>query len=282
MHLPPDFEADALIRYAHRRTEEREIYFVANRQPQPVAARCVFRVTGRRPELWDPVRGTVRPLPDFAQQDGRTTIPLRFEPHQSFFVVFPKDTAAVPKATGTRVNFRKLVTVGQIDGPWKVTFDTTAGGPPATTFTTLDDWSRRPEAAIKYYAGIATYHRTFDLPPSLQGRAGRTMVLDLGQVHELARVRLNGSDLGIVWCAPWRVDITRALQQGKNQLEIDVANLWPNRLIGDKSVPPERRVTRTNFNPYRPDAPLLPSGLLGPVTLMATEGPLATPARKGP
>ena len=95
----------------------------------------------------------------------------------------------------------------------------------------------------------------------------RRIWLDLGVVHEMARVRLNGHDLGVVWCAPWRVDITEAARSEGNRLEIDVANLWPNRLIGDSKLPPEKRLTQTTWSPYRPNSPLLPSGLLGPVTL---------------
>ena len=91
--------------------------------------------------------------------------------------------------------------------------------------------------------------------------------LDLGRVKNLAQVRLNGRDLGVVWCPPWRVDITSALKASDNQLEIDVVNWWPNRLIGDRALPPEQRLTWTTWNPFNKESPLLESGLLGPVTL---------------
>ena len=96
---------------------------------------------------------------------------------------------------------------------------------------------------------------------------GRPILLDLGVVHSMARVRLNERDMGVVWCAPWRVDITDEVQATQNRLEVDVANLWPNRLIGDKRYPEDKRVAWTTFDPYQADSPLLPSGLLGPVTL---------------
>ena len=93
-------------------------------------------------------------------------------------------------------------------------------------------------------------------------------VLSLGTVKETARVRLNGKDLGVVWCAPWQVDITAAAKRGENLLEIEVVNLWPNRLIGDASLPKDQRRTITNVRRFeRPGATLLESGLLGPVTL---------------
>ena len=262
----PDFEADGPIRYTHRRTDGRDIYFVANRVAEVVEAECSFRVTGRQPELWDPLTGTIRDLPEYTVRDGRTAVPLRFEPHQSFFVVFLKERRAKGGQRRAGKNFLELKTLGEIRGPWEVLFDPKLGGPASVRFPKLQDWSQRSEPGIKYYSGIATYRRTFDLPESVQVSAG-SIAIDLGVVHSMARVRLNGRDLGVVWCAPWRVDITDAAHAKGNRLEIEVANLWPNRLIGDKPLPPERQVTWTTFNPYQADSPLLPSGLLGPVTI---------------
>ena len=138
--------------------------------------------------------------------------------------------------------------------------------PRSERFAELVDWTRQSDPEIKYFSGLATYRHTFDLPKSLLS-ADQPVWLDLGTVHNMARVRLNGHDLGVVWCAPWHVDVTRAVQATGNRLEIEVANLWPNRLIGDKNLPPDQRVAETNFNPYQADTPLLPSGLLGPVVL---------------
>jgi hypothetical protein len=74
-----------------------------------------------------------------------------------------------------------------------------------------------------------------------------------------------------VWTAPWNVDITRAVLSTGNNLEIEVVNLWPNRLIGDARLPEAKRLTTTNVKKFKPDSPLLPSGLLGPVALVAEE-----------
>ena len=128
------------------------------------------------------------------------------------------------------------------------------------------DWTKRPEDGIKFYSGTAVYRKTFDAP---EVPRGQRLYLDLGVVKNLARVRLNGRDLGVVWCAPWRVEITGAVKAKDNQLEIAVANLWPNRLIGDQSLPAAQRLTSTTWNPFAKDSPLLESGLLGPVTLVA-------------
>lgn len=262
MGVPPDFEASVPLRYVHRRLHDGELYFVANPADFPVRADATFRVTGREPELWDPVTAGRRVLPRFSVAGGRTVVPLEFEAHQSFFLVFRERT---DQTSGTGSNFTAPQPLGDILGPWDVSFDPRWGGPGAIRFASLVDWTLREEPGIRHYSGVATYHNTFKVSePALAGR----VLLDLGVVHNLAGVRLNGIDLGVVWCAPWRLDITDALQSGENRIEIRVANLWPNRLIGDSALSPDERLTWTTWNPFRPDSALLPSGLLGPVTLL--------------
>jgi hypothetical protein len=265
--LPPDFESDGPVRWTHRRAEGLDLYFVANREPRAVEAACTFRVAGRQPELWDPLTGGARVLARFEAREGRTTVPLRFEPHQSFFVVFRRP--AEPPAAAAKPNLPAHANVMEIRGPWEVRFDPALGGPGTAAFEALDDWSKRPEEGIRYYSGAATYRARFDLPPGADRKPG--LRLSLGTVHVMARVRLNGRDLGTAWCAPWALEIGGAAREKGNELEIDVANLWPNRLIGDRAQPPEKRVTWTTWNPYKKDSPLLPSGLLGPVTVQAAE-----------
>ena len=153
-----------------------------------------------------------------------------------------------------------------LGGPWVVSFDSKWGGPERVIFDSLDDWSQRPEKGIKYYSGTAVYRKSFARPNLA---SNQKWFLDLGMVKNLARVWLNGHDCGVAWCSPWRVEITGALATGTNELEIEVANLWPNRLIGDQSLPESQRHTWTTHNPYTKDSPLLPSGLLGPVALHA-------------
>ena len=139
------------------------------------------------------------------------------------------------------------------------------GGPErAVVFETLTDWTKRPEEGIRHYSGKAVYRNTFELASVPD--AGR-MFLEIGRVPGMAEVRLNGKRPGVVWCDPWRIDITDALRPGKNELEVVVANLWPNRLIGDSALPPEKRFTWTTYNPYSRDSGLFESGLLGPVAL---------------
>ena len=150
-------------------------------------------------------------------------------------------------------------------GPWTVAFDPQWGGPAQIEFPRLADWSQHADERVRFYSGIATYRTRFTLAADALAE-GHALSLDLGVVKNIARVRLNGVDLGVVWTAPWRVDLARAAKPGENALEIEVANLWPNRLIGDKDLPPGKRFTRTNI-PLPAEAKLLPSGLLGPVVL---------------
>ena len=143
--VPPDFESDGPVRYTHRHTKESEIYFVANREDRAVDTSCTFRVSGDAPELWDPLTGQTRELLEFTARDGRTTVPMRFEPAQSFFVIFRKTHT---KAKG--LNFPPSGRAGELAGPWEVSFDPKWGGPAQTTFQTLEDWTSRPEPGIRY------------------------------------------------------------------------------------------------------------------------------------
>jgi len=278
--VTPDFEytagdptgsasarSPALLDYIHRSTREAEIYFVANRSNGWKEANCTFRVAGKAPELWDPVSGTMRPGAIWSQTDGRTTLPLQFGPYGSLFVVFRK-SAASPATASAQRNFPAFGAPHEVTGPWTVQFDPKWGGPESAVFEQLASWTQRPEGGIKYFSGTATYRKTFDLPEALRG-PGQRLTLDLGEVKNLAEVRLNGKSLGILWAMPFRVDVTEAIKPVGNQLEIEVVNFWPNRIIGDQSLPADKRFTRTNIRKLTKDTPLVESGLLGPVRLLA-------------
>ena len=295
--LPTDFAfqcitENALLDFIHRRTDDREIYFVINKRGTPLKADCSFRVTGRQPELWNPATGEERDLTQFKTQNGVTSIPLEFEPYGAFFVIFRKaegrrQKAGSPNSQGT--NFLILTQKQEITGPWSVQFDLqwfypTNGlsGDQAKgllVFDNLEDWMKRPEPAVKNFSGKAVYRKVFEL--SLQGigdkvevnssELPRRLFLDLGSVKETARVRLNGNDLGVVWCHPWRVEITQAAKSGENTLEIEVVNLWPNRLVGDRSLSLAERRTNTKMFVGGLNNDQLPSGLLGPVTILAIQ-----------
>ncbi len=265
--VPPDFACPGPIRYTHRQQGGDHLYFVANTTPQLVRTAARFRVTGLQPELWDAVTGKNRKLPSFAQGDGVTTVPLDFESHQSYFIVFRQRAG---HSRTDRSNFGGTREAGTVAGPWEVQFDPAWGAPAQVTFPELTDWTNRAETGIRHYSGKATYRAAFEVERSLIKGA---TYLDLGKVNVMASVKINDRDCGTVWCAPWRVEVPPGtLRPGSNTLEITVANLWVNRLIGDAALPPGQRLTWTTSNPYKPDSPLLSSGLIGPVTLKLPTG----------
>jgi hypothetical protein len=270
--IAPDFTYRSMdgasLDFLHRTAGDSEVYFVVNRKERDEQAECSFRVSGKRPELWDPVTGESRPAEAFKQTGGRTSLPLEFAPYGSLFVLF-RQPAGVDVQGGANRNFAVYSHQQEIQGPWAVSFDPKWGGPANVEFPKLLSWTLRPEDGIKYYSGTATYRKSFDLPPALQGPRAK-VALDLGEVKYVAQVRVNGKDLGPSWTRPFRVEITDVVKPAGNLLEVDVANLWPNRIIGDSRLPPERRYTHTNVV-YNQDTPLAESGLLGPVRLESIE-----------
>lgn len=261
MGVPPDFESDANLRYTHRRDGDADIYFVANPSDQAVVANCAFRVTGKQPEIWDPMTGRARSAGRSVVKDRRTRLKLSLEPCGSVFVVFNRKPLGRRIAPGEASQDLSLEI--EIAGPWEVRFETKRGAPEKIVLNELIDWSKHSDPGVKHFSGQATYRTQFMLDPAGVGRS--PWRLDLGRVEVMAQVKLNGKDLGVLWKAPFQVEITNAVKPGENTLEITVANLWPNRLIGDQSLPPEERTTWTTWNPYTKDSPLLESGLLGPV-----------------
>lgn len=265
--IAADFSSSGPLRYTHRRTAERDLYFVSNRTDQALSTTATFRVQGLKPEWWNPIDGTRRSVSAYTEADGLTTVSLQFAAYGSGFVVFPQ--AGVEAATIAQSTHPIITTAATMSGPWDVHFDASLGGPDHVRFDQLVDWTSRPEAGIRYYSGIATYRTTFDISAADHMASSRTVLLDLGQVQVMARVRVNGKDCGVAWTAPWRVDITEAVKTSNNMLEIDVANLWPNRMIGD-AVDTKNKISESTFRPYKAKDALLPSGLLGPVKIMVS------------
>ena len=282
------------LKSIHRIHGREHIYFIANIAGTGGIAECTFPLSGLRPELWDPVSGAMNDVQEAQQATGETSFQLEFAPTQSFFIIFrhPWKTA---KPT---IHQASPSVLAELSGSWHVSFDPRYGGPASIEFAALDDWTMRAEHGIKYYSGTAIYTKNVHLP-AIQ-KPGR-LWLDLGRVHHLATVTINGKKLGVVWTAPWRIDISSAVVTGQNQVQIEVANVWANRLIGDELEPadvlwqpgehgpqpatflkefpdwflkreprPSRnRFTFTTWNYFnKPGTPLIASGLLGPVRII--------------
>ncbi len=271
--LAPDLEylersKDSDLRWIHYRIGKDDVYFLCNQLPRVEHASAVFRCSKKIPEFWDPVTGSIRKANTFTMDGGKTTVPLEFGPHGSMFVIF-RSQANSSQDKGP--NFPTWQEKQVIAGPWDVSFDQQWGGPKQPVrFDTLTSWIDNSDPGIKYYSGKAVYRTTFNVDNNL---AGKPLALELGDVKDvgIARVTLNGTDLGIVWKPPFRVDISKAVKPGKNKLEVMVVNSWRNRLIGDNKLPEEKRLTHTNIKVVedgRRKWELEESGLFGPVRIM--------------
>lgn len=289
MNVAPDFESDGPIRYTHRTATDFDIYFVSNRSDKVVEVKGNFRNhRGSLPILLDAVNGKFNYMSLPLAAKDASTLSLKFEPHQSFFILFSKKLIAPLLPTE---HFSAPLAKNTLEGPWQVSFDPKWGGPKSVIFDKLTDWSLNEDPGIKYYSGIAVYKKLFDAPveqaKSIASSKMQRLFLNLGEVKNMARVKLNGKDLGVVWTAPWEVDITDVLKARDNVLEVEVANLWPNRLIGDEMLPddgivndqwpewllkgqprPSKRYSFSTFKHYSKDSPLFRSGLLGPVSIV--------------
>jgi hypothetical protein len=287
INIPEDFKSgNNNIRYGHRKTEDKDIYFVANRTEAFQSIECSFRAQGK-PVLWITTTGETRTITEYTFENGITKIPLEFFPYESFFVTFSSGPQTEKTAKNGERNFPPLKSIKTIEGSWQVSFDTQWGGPEEIKFDKLQDWTDHEMRGIKYYSGIGIYKKTFNI----SNIESKKYYLDLGEVNDIARVKLNGKDMGVIWCAPWRIDISSALKEGENKLEIEVANRWINRLLGDKSEPEEytRTVkfenglmggkvfktgrytftTKSAMGSFKFKEPLS-SGLLGPVNILET------------
>jgi hypothetical protein len=269
LHVKPDFDYakdgnDSDVEFVHRKLTDADIYFVDNRSDRGVSIKATFRVTGKQPELWHAETGTSEPV-SFEIADGRTTVPLRLEPWGTVFVVFDKRTAATSRV----ITPVQETTVATVSGTWTVGFEPGRGAPASITMDELSDWSRNADPGVKYFSGVATYTNTLQALPDWF-RKGARLWLDLGDVKNLAVLTVNGKEVGEAWHAPYRLDVTSALRPGTNEIQVKVVNAWVNRLIGDEQ-PGASRIAFADVKPYKASSPLLPSGLLGPVTVVRAD-----------
>jgi hypothetical protein len=264
--IKPDLkitQGDSIL-FIHRDLNEGAIYFISNQKMKTVKIEPEFRIAGKVPELWNSVSGSRRNLNAYSQIDGKTIVPMELAPMESAFVVFRKKADPQTKSTPS-INFPAPLKVLLINTPWLVQFDNKLRGPLApVVFKTLTDWSVNLNDSIRYYSGAALYNNTFQWKKK---KRSEQVFLNLGMVNVIAKVKINGVELGGVWTAPYKIDVTSALKRGKNTIEIKVVNTWVNRLIGDSKLPVAERKTWTIYNSYNTKSKLQASGLLGPVSL---------------
>jgi hypothetical protein len=295
------------MEYCHRQDKAWDMYFLSNQEFFPVSTEVSFRIAGKIPEFWYADSGKIEEAPIWREQNGRTVIPMDFDPSGSVFVIFRKLAAGadpVVEVTGGKpVGPRRLrlqKTTAGLDiwaseaGDWtlktrsgrtipikvaNVPAPTTLGGawnvnfPVKGSARQIDlpsgSWTNHSDDDVKYFSGTATYKKEFAIPAA-QKAAGMRLFLDLGDVQNLARVKVNGKDLGVLWKAPYVVDITAVAVAGTNHLELEVTNTWVNRLIGDANKPEAERTTFLAGGRWRrmQNQTPLAAGLLGPVRVI--------------
>ncbi len=251
------------FQYIHYTIDGSNVYFVSNQTSQKKLINTAFRVSGKQPELWNPVTGEITIAKAFKQVEERTIIPLELDPYESVIVYFHKSISSTKQGTESS-NYPDFQTVEEIKGSWQVVFDTEWGGPESIEFDTLLDWAQHTNEGIKYYSGKASYTNTFEFEPA----KGLRYWLQLNKIKDvgIALVKLNGKDIGITWTPPFRIEMTDAVTSGSNKLEVIVVNSWQNRLIGDRGKPQEERFTKSNIK-IREEWELRESGLLGPIEI---------------
>ena len=290
--IAADFElvqasADAEIRFLHRRVNDTDVYFVANRKDRSQTVQASFRTVGKAPELWDPVTGKASPA-SYRTDNGRTIVDIAFNPFGSTFVVFQQDgpdARTVPAVTS-----RQLVDMS--DG-WAVAFQSGRGAPAHLALGPLRDLSKEADPAVRYFSGTASYKRKLNVPPSWLNGAS-AIKLNLGRVEVIAEVLVNGRSAGIAWTTPYQLDVTPLLKPDVNEFEVRTSNLWVNRIVGDRQPGVTKRISFTHEDaaslgleqpqtvfdtigaggkafgatPYTANTPLPSSGLIGPVRLI--------------
>ena len=284
------------IEWIHRRADGTDIYFISNPSDTTQPATVTLQMEGRIPEIWDPEKGCCKDAKAWESLNGTTKVYLQLEGGQSQFILLRKQ--AQGKGPGLSRPCHQVKETSEISSPWKVCF---ADGKEIMT-NQLFAWNEHSDKDIQYFSGTARYTNDIQLKKK---EANARYVLDLGEVKNLAVVKVNGQLCANLWRPPFKTDITEALHQGENIIEIEVTNLWINRLIGDEQEdddvewsepfsfgaapgqpaigrfmkrvpdwlskglqrPSKHRKAVITFKFYEKDAELMPSGLLGPVKL---------------
>ncbi len=281
-------DPQAPVNYIHRRTATEDIYFLCTTSAVPVAIDGDFRVAGKQPELWDPASGRVSVCPVFDTSGTRTKVRLSLDAVGSAFVVFrrplpaqwftacmlPDGKAAAlgreldadaqgalwSKVSGTfhltantgggqNVAVEKVPAVLPVESEWAVTFNPAIGEAFTRQMTNLQSLAKSTENALKYFSGSAVYKTEFSVPAETLRKEIRC-ILNLGDVYDVAEVRVNGMAAGMLWKPPFMLDMTALLQPGINQLEVTVANKWVNRLMAETKLPSDAQYqTKSKSNP---------------------------------
>ncbi|MBU2652239.1 MAG: hypothetical protein KKA81_15020 [Bacteroidetes bacterium] len=328
------------IKVVHRKAREIDIFFIANISDNAMLFNASFPVSGKQPEFWQAEDGTIRDALVWEENQDNTTVPVFLEGNQSVFIVFRKqtlnadhpvsvtlsdtinhwtirrydsgklvffasapDTAIVSYASDKKTEIVTPATESiEITGTWDVRFIPPYDTSFSLQFFELSDFSINPSDKVKYFSGTAIYRNTFHLD-SILVEKNNMVRLDLGELHDIAEVTVNGSKAVVLWHPPYITEITGLLNNGTNHIEIAVTTNWANRLIGDeqepadfewgndrgesfgralkaypewfinnKPRPSQGRKTFATWFYYRSGSKIQAAGLSGPVRIMFDQG----------
>ncbi len=254
--IAEDVTIPAGYKFLHRTLSDTEIYWVNKPAKDYQQVTLSFRVSGLKPMLWHPDNGLQEEV-SYKQQNGRTDVTLNLVPDDAVFVVFAGKADNEYIAPAAEKKNEML-----LEGSWTVNFQENRGAPASNEFATLSSYTESSDTGIRYFSGIANYSKAFDIEPH------EKIILDLGRVADIAEVYVNGNYCGAAWKEPYKVDISNAVKAGVNTLEVKVANVWVNRLIGDEQ-PGATRIGWTDAHGFNGTEPLVPAGLLGPVKIIS-------------
>jgi len=253
-----DTKGNNNIAWTHRKYGDTDIYFISNQTNKGQAFHANFRVKGKSLELWNPVNGKTNELRSGAGNDSYF---IGMAPGESKFFIFRRQVIINANKADSKSSEKSLLLK-----QWKIQFDKNSGGPEKPVeVNELKSWTQLADSSLKYYSGTAIYSSSFECEEN-SSPVTATMYFD--SIYNIATIRVNGINCGTLWTPPYNIDITKALKTGKNNIEIEVANTWHNRLIDDNLLPPDKRMTWTTA-PFRlKDKPVLPAGLVGEVKLI--------------
>lgn len=265
-YLPDCKVPDGINIYqGHQKDGDMDIYILSNQEDHPVTMDVKFRITGKQPELWEPLTGEIRDLPAFSFTDKTTVVPMKLEKGECVFVVFRKKGTPSSTADGLLANYPAPVSEQTVTAPWNVTFESAFKTPAPVTLPRLQDLSTHANDSIRHFSGTATYTTVANLKKAPEGQR---MYICFDKIAAMGKVFINGKYAGGVWTTPYRLDVTDFIKDGENDIKVEVVNTWVNRIIGDLKSPREDQQVYCFINPYNPGSQLPQSGILGPVTFV--------------
>ena len=316
IEVQPDFIYEdnnkSLLDFIHYNNGDIDFYFVSNYSSDWISRACGFRQQNKTPEIWDSQSGEIVPVSIYDQDETHVNIPITLPPYGSQMIVFksglPKSNftgiakidqtiphleytqngVIVLEDTDFQLNrsdqvkwFRNSIERQTLEGSWELTFPEGWGALSNMFLPELTSWTDSKDEGVKYFSGTCTYKKSFEYNRSSNISDEHRTYLCLGDLSKIGEVWLNGQGLGIAWSKPYRFDVTEVIKPGENQLIVEVANTWSNRLVGDAITGQD--YTHTNIRntvlptvgiktsgqsrvPWK-DVPLIESGLLGPVTI---------------